>query len=60
MPVATWDGFAAESPPMVLPHKIATLLYCFDADDRLLLLERPAGAVEGRGGRLASPRRTTS
>ena len=25
---------------MVLPHKIATLLYCFDADDRLLLLER--------------------
>jgi len=25
---------------MVLPHKIATLLYCFDEDDRLLLLER--------------------
>ena len=25
---------------MVLPHKIATLLYCFDDDDRLLLLER--------------------
>ena len=25
---------------MVLPHKIATLLYCFDADGRLLLLER--------------------
>ena len=25
---------------MVLPHKIATLLYCFDSADRLLLLER--------------------
>jgi len=25
---------------MVLPHKIATLLYCFDASDRVLLLER--------------------
>ena len=40
LPVATRAGFAAESPPMVLPHKIATLLYCFDADDRLLLLGR--------------------
>ncbi|MBT3842023.1 MAG: NUDIX domain-containing protein, partial [Verrucomicrobia bacterium] len=40
LPVATRTGFAAHSPPMVLPHKIATLLYCFDADGRLLLLER--------------------
>ena len=46
---------------MVLPHKIATLLYCFDADGRLLLLERaqepnlgkwspPGGKVRGDHG----------
>ena len=34
---------------MVLPHKIATLLYCFDADDRLLLLKRAQEPNLGKG-----------
>lgn len=31
---------SAASPSVKMPHKISTLLYCFDADDRILLLER--------------------
>ena len=37
LPVATATGTVRA---MSLPHKLATLLYCFDPDDRLLLLKR--------------------
>jgi len=37
LPAAPADGTVRA---MSLPHKMATLLYCFDSDDRLLLLKR--------------------
>ena len=41
---------------VALPYKISTLLYCFDADDRVLLMERTREPNRGRwspcGGKL--------
>jgi 8-oxo-dGTP diphosphatase len=39
-PLATASPLASHCPPMLLPYKIATLLYCFNERDEVLLLER--------------------
>ncbi len=53
LPIA---GFLVEYQSMVLPYKIATLLYCFNEQDQILLLERAQEPNRGRwspcGGKL--------